>query len=315
MQTILGSGGAIGIALAKELINYTPHLRLVSRNPQRVNEQDEILAADLTEKEQVSKAVSGSSVVYLVAGLQYSTRVWKRDWPVIMQNVIEACLERRSKLVFFDNVYLYGPGEIPRMTEQSPVAPGSRKGRVRAILIQMIFEAVKNKGLAAMVARSADFYGPKAKTGILNLSVIDNFNKGKKAFWQSDASKIHSFTYVPDAAKAVALLGNTEDAYNQVWHLPTSPERWTGKDFINEIASQMKVKPRYYILSKTMITILGIFSPIIKELKEMQYQNNQDYFFDSSKFEKRFSLIPTTYRQGISETIKDMPSAATIHAK
>ena len=42
MQTILGSGGAIGISLAKELMNYTNQIRLVSRNPKKVNETDEL---------------------------------------------------------------------------------------------------------------------------------------------------------------------------------------------------------------------------------------------------------------------------------
>jgi len=37
MQVILGAGGTIGKDLAKELINYTPKVRLVSRNPQKIN--------------------------------------------------------------------------------------------------------------------------------------------------------------------------------------------------------------------------------------------------------------------------------------
>ena len=127
----------------------------------------------------------------------------------------------------------------------------------------------------------------------------------KKAFWQADTNKIHSLTYVADAAKAVALLGNTPDAYNEVWHLPTSAEKWTGKDFIECTAKEMNVRPRFYILSKFMISVIGIFSPMVKELKEMQYQNDRDYFFDSSKFENRFSMKPTGYKEGIKESIRE----------
>lgn len=303
MQTILGSGGAIGIALCKELKNYTDKIRLVARNPRKVHEEDEIFVADLLNKDQVNQSVKGSEIVYLTAGLPYSIKVWKRDWPVIMQNVIDACLANHAKLVFFDNVYMYAPDAVKHMTEESLIAPETRKGKVRAEIANMLFDAVKNKGLTAMITRSADFYGKNASTGVLNLSVIDNFKKNKKAFWQSDATKIHSFTYVPDAGKAVAILGNSPDAYNQVWHLPTSHERWTGEEFIQFTAKQMNVKPRYYILSKLMITLFGIFSTPIKELKEMQYQNDRDYFFDSSKFEKRFSFTPTSYEEGIKECI------------
>jgi nucleoside-diphosphate-sugar epimerase len=304
MQTILGAGGAVGIELAKELKKYTDKIRLVSRNPEKVNEDDEIFPADLLNKQSINNAVNGSDIVYLTAGLQYNIKIWQRDWPAIMQNVIDACIAHNAKLVFFDNIYMYAPEEIPHMTEESRVAPATKKGKVRAGLIKMIFDAVEKRGLTAMVTRSADFYGKNVKTGFLNIGVIDNFKKNKKAFWQSDANKIHSFTYVPDAAKAVALLGNTPEAYNQVWHLPTSAERWTGKDFINHIAKQINVKPRYYILSKFMISLFGIFSPTLKELKEMQYQNDRDYFFDSSKFNKRFSFDPTAYEKGIDETVK-----------
>ncbi len=303
MQTILGSGGAIANHLAKELKKYSSEIKLVSRNPKKVNETDEIFSADLTDKELVNKAVSGSEVVYLTAGLPYSTKIWKRDWPVIMQNVIDACVAHNARLVFFDNVYAYSPEEVTNMTENSRKVPATRKGKVRLDLLNMIFAAIKDKGLQALIARSADFYGKDVKTGFLNFGVIDKLKKGSKAMWQSDAGKIHSITYVPDAAKAVAILGNTLDVFNQEWHLPTSPEKWTGKDFINHVAQQLNVKPKYYILNKTMISLLGIFSTTIRELKEMQYQNDRDYFFDSSKFDKRFSFIPTSYEDGIKESL------------
>lgn len=302
MQTILGSGGAIANPLAIELKKYSSEIRLVSRHPKKVNETDEIFPADLTNKELVSKAVKGSEVVYLTAGLPYNIKIWQRDWPVIMQNVIEACVEHNVRLVFFDNVYAYSPDEVSHMTENSQKNPSTRKGKVRADLLNMIFDAIKEKGLQALIARSADFYGKDVKTGFLNFGVIDKLKKGSKAMWQSDADKIHSLTYVPDAAKAVAILGNTLDAYNQEWHLPTSSQKWTGKDFINQVAQQLDAKPKYYILNKTMISLLGIFSSTIRELKEMQYQNDRDYFFDSAKFDNHFSFTPTSYEEGIRES-------------
>ncbi|MEO7048046.1 MAG: NAD(P)H-binding protein, partial [Ferruginibacter sp.] len=107
MQTILGSGGAIGSPLAKELLNYTKHIRLVARNPKKVNETDELVKADLTNADDVDKAVAGSDVVYLTVGLPYKLSIWEQQWPLVMKNVIEACKKHRAKLVFLDNVYMY----------------------------------------------------------------------------------------------------------------------------------------------------------------------------------------------------------------
>lgn len=304
MQTILGAGGDISKLLAKELKNYTDKVRLVARNPRQVNGDDELFTANLLDAEQVNSAVKGSDIAYLTVGLTYDVRIWQKQWPVIMQNVIDACINHNCKLVFFDNVYMYDKNAIPNMTESSPVNPPSQKGKVRAQLVQMINEAIVDKGLKAIIARSADFYGPGAKNGILNILVTDNYAKGKSANWQSDATKIHSVTYTPDAAKATALLGNTANAYNQVWHLPTSPEKLNGRQLIEIAAGIVNSKPSFMVLPPFLMSIMGLFSRQIKELVEMQYQNNQDYFFDSEKFNKAFQFTPTSYREGIKETIE-----------
>jgi nucleoside-diphosphate-sugar epimerase len=304
MQTILGAGGATGIVLAKELRNYTDHIRLVSRKPIRVNIDDELFPADLLNASEVEAAVTGSMVVYLTAGLEYNAKIWKRDWPVLMSNVINACLKAKARLVFLDNVYMYAANEIPFMTERSMVDPPSEKGKVRAAVQNMLVLAVKEQGLQALIARSADFYGPDVKNSPLNISVMDEFRKGKRAFWQVNTSKVHSFTYVPDIGKSLALLGNTPNVYGEVWHLPTSSEKLNGKNFIDMIAAEMNLEPRYYIFSRLMMQLLGLFIPILKELKEMAYQYDQDYFFDSSKFEKRFSYKPVRYAEGIKQMLQ-----------
>jgi nucleoside-diphosphate-sugar epimerase len=303
MQTILGAGGDIGTLLAKELRSYTATVRLVARNPEQVNGDDELFKADLLNREEVLNAVKGSAVAYLTVGLMYDIRIWRAQWPVIMQNVIDACVEHQCRLVFFDNVYMYAKSAIPDMREDSPIHPPSKKGKIRAQLVQMINDAIASRGLKALIARSADFYGPGARNGILNILVINNYAKGKTANWQSDATKIHSVTYTPDAAKATAMLGNTGSAFNQVWHLPTSPERMTGKQLIAIAAKAAGRKPSCFVLSPFMLLLAGLFSRQIKELVEMQYQNNQDYFFNSEKFNKAFQFTPTSYGEGIRHTL------------
>lgn len=303
MQTILGSGGAIGTPLAKELKAYTDHIRLVARHPQQVNGDDELWPADLLQPEETERAIAGSEVVYVTVGLPYQLKVWRRDWPVLMSNVINACLKHNARLVFLDNIYMYARTGIAHMRETTAIDPPSEKGKVRAILQDMILLAIRDRGLKALIARSADFYGPAVQNSPLNIMVTDKLRKGQKAFWQVDAGKIHSFTYTPDAARATALLGNTPDAYGEVWHLPTSGEKFTGQEFVEKVARAMKVKPRYYIFSRFMMRLIGVFVPLVKELQEMAYQYDQDYFFDSRKFEQRFGMHPVSYEEGIRNMV------------
>lgn len=303
-QTILGSGGPVGTELARALRHYTQNIRLVSRNPEKVHPEDETCSANLLDSSSVREAVKGSKVVYLTAGLEYKYEVWEKQWPKIMQNVIAACKESDARLVFFDNVYMYDEKSTPHMTEQTPVKPPSRKGAVRARIAEMLMQEVWTGQLEALIARSADFYGPGIENNsILIETVFKPLSEGKKANWLGAADKKHSFTYVPDAAAATALLGNSEEVWNEIWHLPTAARPLTGHEWVQEIAEELGVKPAYRVVSKWMVRLMGFFMPVMKETVEMMYQYEQDYVFDSSKFGKHFDFKPTTYSKGIKQVV------------
>lgn len=112
---------------------------------------------------------------------------------------------------------------------------------------------------------------------------------------------MHSFTYSIDAAIATALLGNTEKAYGEVWHLPTASAPYTGKQWIEKIAKELKTEPKTQLAPKFLVKVMGLFNSIMKESVEMLYQYDRDYVFDSSKFEKTFNFTPTSYDLGIKK--------------
>ena len=305
MHTIIGAGGGIGIPLARELRTYTDQIRLVSRNPKQVNEADELFPADVNDLSQVDKAIAGSEVVYVVIGFEYKLRVWQKTWPAFMEAVIQSCKKHQARLVFFDNVYMYAKSAIPHMTEDSPLDPPSKKGQVRLKLHQMIMEEVEKGQLTALIARAADFYGPHNKNSALSIMVADNLLKGKKAQAFGDLSKIHTYTYTPDAGKATAMLGNTRDAFNQVWHLPTTKEKLSNRQWIHMIAEELQVEAKIQSIPTWMLHLLGVFMPAMKEFPEMMYQFDQDYIFDSSKFEQKFGLVATSPRDGIKSLLSE----------
>lgn len=126
LHTILGAGGAVSHHLAPLLLAHNERVRMVARSPQPMAGA-ETVTADIQDYDQVLRAVEGSSVVYLVVGLKYDFRVWREQWPRVMTHVINACKRTGCALVFFDNVYMYGPAE-GAMTEETPFRPTSKKG-------------------------------------------------------------------------------------------------------------------------------------------------------------------------------------------
>ena len=301
LHTILGAGGAVSRQLLPVLLANKEKVRLVSRKPNAV-EGTEIKVSDLNDYTQTLEAVKGSSVVYLLAGLQYDLRVWKISWPKIMSNVINACKECGSRLIFFDNVYMYGKVD-GAMTETTPFNPCSKKGEIRAAIATQLLNEMKAGNLQALIARSADFYGPVGfKTSVPNMLVFGNYRNNKKAQWLANAKVPHSFTYVPDAAKALYVLANNDAAFGQTWHMPSADDPLTGEQFIKQAAADMQMFDNYSVLPKWMMQIIGIFNRPIRESIEMLYQSEFPYVFNSSKFNKAFNFEPTSYHDGIRET-------------
>lgn len=304
VQVILGSGGSIGTPLASDLKKYTDTIRLFSRNPSQVNPDDELISGSLLNPEDVRRATSGAETAYLCAGLKYNTSVWEEEWPLVMENTIRACEESGTRLVFFDNMYMYSPDCLGNMTEDCPVKPVSAKGVVRAKIAEMVMEANGKGRISSLIARSADFYGPGISNSALVETVLKNFKKGKKAMWLGNPSRIHSYTYTPDAAKSVSILGNSTDSWGRVWHVATSGEQITGEQIIQLVAQELGVSPSYSTLGKTGLFFLGLFIPVLRELKELYYQVDRDYFFDSTDFNSHYGFNPTPYREGIREMVR-----------
>ncbi len=300
---ILGAGGAIGNVLADELVARNENVKLVGRSG-RNRPGAESQQADLTKLDDVTLVVEESSIVYLVAGLQYKLSDWQDQWPKIMSNVISACQAKSAKLIFFDNVYMYGKVN-GAMTEETPYNPSSKKGEIRARIATQLMSEVKAGNITALIARSADFYGPYTeKTSVPFFLVIQRLAQDKKAQWLVNAKTKHTFTFTGDCGKALYLLATTEDAANQIWHLPTASPPITGEEFIKITAEFLGKKAEYATLNKLMLKAAGLFDSTIKESYEMLYQNEFDYIFNSTKFEKRFGYAPTPYKAGIKESIE-----------
>ena len=311
MQTILGSGGAIGTDLAKALTQFTTDIKLVSRNPKKVNESDILFSADFTHPSQVFRAVEGSDICYVTVGFEYNLKVWRKQWPSFIKNVVDTCIRNNTKLVFFDNMYAIGAPYLNHITEESPDSPTSKKGEVRVVVEKIILEQIEKGKLEAIIARAPDFFGPiNTQTSLMMNLVYNNLVKGKTAQWFCNADVVHTMGYTPDLAKATAILGNTPDAFNQIWNLPVDMNSLTGREWVKLFADEMQASDKVRVLPLWSIKLLGVFVPVLKEMSEMMYQFDRPYHFDSSKFNNRFKFIPTTNKDAVKQTIETLKSTA-----
>ena len=305
MQTILGANGQIADELAKAIKrNYTSEIRLVSRHPKKINETDSLFPANLLDKEKTNEAVNGSEIAYLTVGLPFDTEIWKIQFPIIMQNVIDACKKNKAKLVFFDNTYMY-PQNDKTLTEESEFEPVGEKGKVRGRISEMLLREMKSNQIEAVICRAPEFYGPGKTQGLTNTRIFGNIKKGKKPTVLLKDDTLRTLIWTPDASKATALIGNTPDAYNQTWHLPCDDNRQTYKQFMELVSLVYGQKFQYVVIPKFALMADAIIDKKIKEIIELLPRYECDNIFDSSKFKRRFpDFVVTTYKEGI-EKIKE----------
>ena len=307
MQTILGANGIVAVELAKELYNrYTKSIRLVSRNPKKVNNSDELFPADLLDALQTEKAIAGSEVVYLTVGLPNRTNIWVEQWPVIMRNVLEACIKHQAKLVFLDNTYMYG--EVDGLIkENTPFRAAGPKGKVRGLITNMLLDEIKQGRIQAVIGRAPEFYGPGNTKSSTNTLVFWKIRKSRMIEVYLRDDTLRTLIYSPDVGRSLALLGNTSDVFGKTFHLPCDDNRLTSKDFIRLVGDIYGKQFEYTILSEKQVQEAALTNLEAGEILELLPRYATDFLFDSSKFKERFPEFKvTTYKEGITEVIKEI---------
>nr|WP_295877505.1 NAD-dependent epimerase/dehydratase family protein [uncultured Chitinophaga sp.] len=307
MQTILGANGQIAEELARELKRkYTSDIRLVSRHPRKVNDTDTLLAANLLDGTKAEEAVAGSEIAWFTLGLPMDTRMWEEQFPVIMRNVINACKKHQSKLVFFDNTYMY-PQNAQVLTEQTPFAPVGKKGMVRKAMAEMLLSEMNAGQITAVICRAPEFYGPGKTQSITNTFIFDAIRQHKKLKVLLRDDVLRTLIWTPDASRATALIGNTPDAYGQTWHLPCDDNRLTYRQFVALASDVFQRELSYTVIPKVVLKLGAIFSKKAAEIQELLPRYAYDNLFDSSKFKQRFpDFRITSYRQGMEYIKKEL---------
>ncbi|MWV51396.1 NAD-dependent epimerase/dehydratase family protein (plasmid) [Rathayibacter sp. VKM Ac-2803] len=295
-HVVLGGNGVIGRETLRALIAAGERPTSVGRRPSTIAEAQS-LTADLLSARDVTHSLRGAEVAYLTAGLPYSARVWADHWPVILDNAIAAALENGVHLVYLDNVYAYGPVDGV-MTEQTPLAPRSKKGEVRAAALRSL-RAAQSQGLTVTIGRSADFYGPGATTSVFNTFALDKIAVNKTGTWLFDADQPHSLTYTPDIGKALVTLGTNPAARNGTWHLPTAPAM-TGRQYLEVAAGP---GARTAVMRPTTMRLGALFNLAARETLEMDYQYTRPYLFDSRAFETTFGETATPTARGVAASL------------
>jgi nucleoside-diphosphate-sugar epimerase len=302
LHVVFGASGGLGQALVRQLAAQGRRVRAVTRaGGAPVPPGVEVVRADARDKGSARQASAGAGVIYHAVNVPYMQ--WPEVLPVVMENLIAAATSAEARLVYGDNLYLYGKVEGP-LREDLPIKPAGAKGELRARLADSLLGAHRAGKLEAAIGRASDYYGPGSTNTITSLQVIEPVLKGKKAMWIGDLDVPHSFSYTDDVARGLIVLGERPEAAGEAWHIPAG-EPLTGRGFIELVCEAAGVEPKYGAYSRGMMRLVSVFSPLVGEVLENLYQFEEPFVLDGGKFEGTFGALQTTpHREGVGETIE-----------
>ena len=296
--------GAVGQATAEHLLRKGFSVTVGQRRrPANLSTGMNFISCDVMNAQLLQKAFEGFDQLVLAIGFEYTTKIWQEQWPQAMRNIVQASAVNNLRVVFVDNLYMYGPQDVP-LSEDMPLSDRPGKTQVRAEVSRIWQEAIHDKGLKFTALRAADFFGPGVLLSQLGEIVFGSLAKKGAAKFLVPIDHPHDFAYVPDIARAVGLLLEApDDVYGEIWHMPCDNTR-TLRELVTIGAKALGVQPKFFNTPLWSLGILGMVFPLAKELWDMRFQWNRPYIVHADKFTKRFSFAPTPFNESIVATAK-----------
>jgi nucleoside-diphosphate-sugar epimerase len=276
-------------------------VRSVSRHrPPTLADGVDWQAVEVADPQAASGAAKGASVVYQCLNAPYHR--WPQDFPPLQRAVMTAAERANALLVTLENVYGYGPTGGKPMTEGLPLAATTVKGRARAAMTQELQAAAACGRVQIAIGRASDFFGPGVTSSTVGERIFGNAVAGRPVDFIGNPEFVHTYSYVPDIAAGLATLGTDARAIGQVWHLP-GPPTVTSRAFLDLLAGVVGHPVKIRTTPKFVLRALGLVNPLIRELAEMEYEFEEPFILDTTRYETTFGATGTPLIDAITETV------------
>jgi len=299
LHVVFGTG-PIGMATVESLLAGGHRVRVVNRSGRaEVAAGVEVRAGDAADPAFSASAAAGAAVVYQCLNPPYTR--WPELFPPLQAGVLNGAAAAGAKLVAMENLYVYGPTKGP-LTEDLPHAATGRKGKTRAQMAQDLLEAHRVGKVRVAIGRASDYFGPRGRLSAMGERVFDAALGGRKAQVMGNPDQLHTYSYIPDIAKGLVVLGEHAEADGQAWHLPNAPALTT-RQFIEQVYLAAGTELKIQAMSRFLVKAVGLFNGTVRELYEMLYEFEEPFVVDSSKFERAFGDHATPLSEAIPATV------------
>lgn len=284
--------GEVGSAVALVLAEAGVDVVLASRSG-RGPEDARIrrVTVDAADASSLLAAAPEAVVIYNCVNPEYTR--WTTDWPPMAHAFLAYAEQTGAVLATVSNLYGYGPVDVP-MTEDLPLSAVGDKAQVRVRMWQEAKAAHDAGRIRAVEVRGSDYICPGAQS-MLGDRVMPRVLAGKGVQLLGDVDQPHSWTAPVDVARTVVVAAASEAGWGRAWHVPSNPPR-TQREAVQDLAAAAGVPGvRVSTVPPILLSIMGVFQPMLKELKETDYQRTRAYLLDDSAARAAFGLEPTPW--------------------
>jgi nucleoside-diphosphate-sugar epimerase len=299
---VIAGSGPVGMTTALLLADLGHQVRVITRSGSGPTHPNiERVALDATNVAALTKATAGAAAIYNCVNPPYHR--WPTDWPPLANAMIAGAESSGAVLVIMGNLYGYGPMTRP-MKESDPLASTGVKAGVRIKMWRDALAAHESGRIRATEVRASDFIGPGVLNSHLGERVIPKLLKGKGVQVLGNPDMAHSFTFMPDVARALVTTATDERAWGKAWHVPTNPAT-TPREMISMMSKIAGVAPvKVSSIPNALLKVGGLFSPLFRELPEMLYQFDRPFILDSSLFTSTFGQTATPLQEVLTSTVE-----------
>ena len=287
---VIVGAGPVGTATATALAAAGHDVTLVTRSGSGPEGPGITrVAADASDPFTLAEATGSADALYNCANPPYHR--WPELWPPMATSMLEVAARSGAVLVTMGNLYGYGPVDHP-LREDDPLAATGTKGRVRAAMWDEALAAHRAGRVRVTEARASDFFGPGVDTSHFG-RLVGRLLAGRKVRVLGDPDAPHSWTYVPDVGRTLAVLGTDERACGRPWHVPSAPAL-SQRDLAGRFCA-VAGAPSASVAAfpAGSLTLAGVVSAQMRELKETRYQFDRPFLLDSSDCTATFGIEAT----------------------
>ncbi|MEV7007824.1 NAD-dependent epimerase/dehydratase family protein [Streptosporangium sp. NPDC051022] len=299
---VIAGAGQVGSRVARLLAEQGHEVVLLSRSGSGPDAPGiRRVVADVADQARLTELTRGADALYNCVNPPYPR--WAQDWPPMARSLLAAAETTGAGYVILGNLYVYAAPDRP-MREDDPLTPPSAKGAIRVRMWREALAAHDAGRVRVTEVRGSDYFGP----GCLDQShlgerLVPPLLAGRTVRYIGDPTLPHSWTYVPDVARALVTAATDDRSWGRAWHVPTT-EPVTVREIADRLCSLAGVpNPGVKAMPHWLIRAAGVFSPMLGELEELRYQFVRPFLLDSTDFQKVFGVTPTPLEDALTETI------------